>query len=66
MRRKNVSADLDQELFVPGRSQSCVKALGAPGQHAVDGIDVDGALSQTVQQELLVDDVLSCKKKITT
>jgi hypothetical protein len=33
--------------------------LGAPGEHAVDSVDVDGTLSQAVQQELLVDNVLS-------
>ena len=44
---------------MPGRGKAGVETHRAPGEHAVDSVDVDGRLSEPVQQELLVDDVLS-------
>ena len=33
-----------------------------PGQDTGAGIDVDGGVGKAIQQELLVDDVLTCRK----
>ena len=41
--------DLNQDTLVPGQD------TGA-------GIDVDGGVGKAIQQELLVDDVLTCRK----
>ena len=44
---------------MPSRGQVVVQTLAAPGHHAGGDVDVDSRLSQAVEQELLVDDVLA-------
>ena len=54
---------LCHELFMPGWGQVVCQTLAAPGDHAGGDIDINGRLSQAVQQELLIDDVLAVLHK---
>jgi len=56
-----LAPDLRHHLLVMGRLDSLVQGLRASGEDTRTGVDVNGGVGETVEQELLVDDVLSWK-----
>merc|ERR1719352_2142452 len=54
-----LAPNLGHHLLMVGRLNSLIQGLGAPGKDARAGVDVNGGIGKTVQQELLIDDVLA-------